>query len=62
MQPFAGGAPPGTAPQSSQQQQQLILNKMQQCMANVQKLQQMLNTGAPCCHSFDPAANSNPGA
>ncbi|KAL0019254.1 hypothetical protein WJX77_003503 [Trebouxia sp. C0004] len=43
MQPFAGGAPP--APQSSQQQQQLILNKMQQCMANVQKLQQMLNTG-----------------
>ena len=47
MQPFAGGAPPGSALQTPQQQQQLILNKMQQCMANVQKLQQMLNTGEP---------------
>ncbi|KAL3139308.1 hypothetical protein ABBQ38_003646 [Trebouxia sp. C0009 RCD-2024] len=45
MQPFAGGAPPGTASQQSQQQQQLILTKMQQCMTNTQKLQQMLNTG-----------------
>lgn len=62
MQPFAGGAPPGTAPQPSQQQQQLILNKMQQCMANMQKLQQMLNTGAPCCPSCNPRANSNPPA
>ena len=53
MQPFAGGAPPGTAPQSSQQQQQLILSKMQQCMANIQKLQQMLTTGAPRCLSFN---------
>lgn len=45
MQQFAGGAPPGNTQLSSQQQQQLILNKMQQCMANVQKLQQMLTTG-----------------
>lgn len=45
MQPFAGGAPPGTAAQQSQQQQHLILTKMQQCMTNTQKLQQMLNTG-----------------
>lgn len=45
MQPFAGGAPPGTASQQSQQQQQLILTKMQQCMTNTQKLQQMLNSG-----------------
>ena len=45
MQPFAGAAPPGTASQQSQQQQQLILTKMQQCMTNTQKLQQMLNTG-----------------
>ena len=44
MQPFAGGAPAGTA-SHSQQQQQLILTKMQQCMTNTQKLQQMLNTG-----------------
>ena len=51
MQTFSGGAPPGTAPQASQQQQQQLIQKMQSCMTNAKKLQTMLTAGQLCCQT-----------
>ena len=47
LQPHAAGAPPGTGPTLSQQQQQQqhIVAKMKQCMAFIQKMQHLLYTG-----------------
>ena len=45
MQSFAGANPHAPPSQTSQQQQQQLVTKMQQCMTNVQKLQTMLNAG-----------------
>lgn len=45
MQNFAGANPHAAVPPSSQQQQQQLVTKMQQCMQNVQKLQNMLTQG-----------------
>ena len=54
MQNFAGANPHAAVPPSSQQQQQQLVTKMQQCMQNVQKLQNMLTQGR---HEFRGAAD-----